>query len=198
MRESNALREFAGIQTRCKYLVCLAGVLLLAILFSSAVMAQTSAKKKIAVTFNSSDARLQQVRDEYAKLAQDVIARNKSVEAVVVQGQTEQAAENARKIGADFLISVEVSPRPTASVEWGKGTPNPFPTPERAEAEGSIIAKYKVLRLDGKFEASDSWTVRPETYPLGPRWDWLRTIAPREVQAATAGAMGKLKKKKQL
>ena len=198
MRESSARREFGAVQTRCKVLSGLASLFLLLFLFSNLALAQTSGKKKIAVTFNSSDARLQQIRDEYANEAKDVVAREKGVEVVVVQGQTEQAAENARKIGADFLISIDVSPRPTASVEWGKGTPNPFPTPERAEAEGSIIAKYKVLRLDGKFEASDSWTVRPETYPLGPRWDWLRTIVSREVQAVTAGAVGKLKKKHQL
>lgn len=159
---------------------------------------QVPGSKTVAVSVYSTDERVSRDSHELAVQAKKVAEQFKNVTGMIVDGNTSEAAETARKKGADYLVSIEVSPRSTAGVKIGRGVPNDFPTPERAKAEGLIHVKYTVLNLNSSFKASDDWTLKQERYPAGPEWNWLKALTSRAVKDATDAGMKKLQNKKQL
>lgn len=167
------------------------------LLVSLGAFAQTRASSKlVAVNVVSTDAGLQAIQPELGKAAADVVDHFKDVQSLIVPGESRDAGDRARQKGAQYLILIEVSPRPNIGVEFG-GRPDPALTePERAQARGAIFLKYSVASLDGNFRWSDSTYVHPQTYPLGPKWDWLYSIASQSVRDAANTSMKKLKKKK--
>jgi len=166
-------------------------------LVSLIAFGQTPASNKlIAVNVVSTDAGLQAIQPELGRTAADVIEHFKEVHSLIVPGESSDAGDRARQKGAQFLILIEVSPRSNVGLEFGaKDYPNST-EPERAQARGAIFLKYSVASLDGKFHWSDSTYLRPETYPLGPKWDWLHSIASQSVRDAANISMKQLKKKK--
>ena len=167
------------------------------LLVSISAFAQAPASNKlIAVNVVSTDAGLQAIQPELGKAAADVVDHFKNVHALIVPGESGEAGDRARQKGAQYLILIEVSPRSNIGVEFGGRPDTDSSVPERAQARGAIYLKYSVASLDGTFHYSDSTYVRPETYPLGPKWDWLQSIASQSVRDAANISMKKLKKKK--
>ncbi len=178
----------------------LLSVAVLAVSFCTWAQSPPPKHPVIAVAIYSSDGRVTNMEPELSGRALRVVEETApEARAIPSHGSKIGAASaQARKMKADFLIWIEVSPRPTAQVEVGPGTTTPFPTPERAEAQGSIIRKYTVLQLDSELKFSDNTILRPETYPLGPYFDWLRSICGRAVEDAAYDAVKKMKSKKLL
>jgi hypothetical protein len=176
------------------------------ILLAGTALAQQADINKapvIGVALESSDGRIQNwapgLREHAARVVEKM-AKNARVIIIGVTGK--DVAGVARKNGVDYLMTIELSPRPYGSISFG-ATPQiaeqQAPTlgaKEQTEAQGTIYLSWTVQALNGKaFKLHDSRLVRAQEYPLGPELDWLHAIADRSVQDAAYAAMGKLKKK---
>ncbi len=165
----------------------------------------------IAVTVQSKDPRVKAIGVSLNNAAADEVERqSKNVRAMIVTGTKAEAAEQARRRNADYLLTIEFSPQPTASIAvGGAGQPR---DPEiygsdRANMQGSMFLAWTVDPMNGSnVRLHDSRYVQPVEYPLaGTRptggvvgWDWVASIASRSVRDAAMAAMGKLKLKKGL
>ena len=166
--------------------------------FSALAQEQPKAKAApvIGVTIASSDGRVMNWAPELRTQAVAVVERVAKNARVVALGSKD--ANAARKGGADYLIIIEISPRPYVSVGFGRPG---YEDPEiaghpRANAQGTIVLAWTVEALNGKeLKLHDSRTVQASEYPLDPQADWLHVIASRSVQDAAAAAAKKLKSK---
>ena len=153
----------------------------------------------IGVAIESSDGRIQNWAPELRQQAVAVVekvARNARV--IMLAGPGRDTADAAKKHAVDYLMTIEISPRPYGSVSFGgPGTQDPEVTGHpRANMQGTIFLSWTVQALNGKpFKLHDSRMVQAQEYPLDPNFDWLHVIASRSVRDAAAAAAGKLKKK---
>ena len=188
----------------------------MALLLSIEVAAQNEGSSKvIAVAVKSNDPRLQMMMPKLRNEASEVVEKSaKNARVITLSGSGASAVEQARQQSADYLLEIEITPRPSGSVPiMGRrgndptnteqtpqyGAPTGLPHPERAEAEGAIRLDWTVRSLTGKeLKLHDSRTVQEQEYPLGPQLDWLAKIASRSVRDAAAAAVNKLKSKKGL
>lgn len=174
------------------------------LLASGAVAQQSGSQYVIAVNVDSTDPRIQQILPALRKEAANVVERSaKNVRASIVTGPAATAAEQGREKSADYLLTIEVAPRPYVSVPVIGGTrnaptmPTELPNPARAEAQGNFILSYTVVSLTGKnIKLHDTRTIQEVEYPLGPQFDWLSKITTQAVRDGAAAAMKKLKSKK--
>ncbi len=157
----------------------------------------------IGVALESSDGRIQNWSPELLEQAAAMVERSaKNARVIILAGRGRDVADAATKRGVDYLMTIEIAPRPNATVSFGappqvieqqQDTMGGHP---RAEAQGSIFLAWTVQALNGKgFKLHDSRTVQGGEYPLAPHLDWLHDIASRSVRDAAAAATGKLKKK---
>ncbi len=166
----------------------------------------------IAVTVQSQDPRVKGIAPDLNTQAANVVEKSaENVRAIIVTGTKAEAAEQARRRNADYLLTIEFSPQSTASVEIGPGGMHPR-DPEvygstRANAQGNMFIAWTVTPLNGnKVKLHDSRYVQPMEYPLPGTtptggvigWDWVANIASRSTRDAAAAAMSKLKLKKGL
>lgn len=186
-----------------------AAVLALWLAFTTTALGQQRTYM-IAVAVESRDARIQQWSPELRREAATVVeqaAHNAKV--LIVSGTPAEAAEQARKNAADYLLRIEISPRSYVAVGVGApcGSEAGVPTgcdPEivgatRSNAQGEIFLAWTIEPTNGKkLRLHDSRYVRRPEYPLGPRLDWLHAISSRSVRDAAAAAISKLKSKKGL
>ena len=166
----------------------------------------------IAVTVQSSDPRVKGITPQLNEEAAAVVERgSENVRAIIVTGTKGEAAEQARRRKADYLLTIEFSPQSTATIDVGPGATRPrdpeiYGSP-RANAQGSMFLAWTVQPFnDNKVKLHDSRYVHPAEYPLAGNtptggvigWDWVANIASRSVRDAAAAAMSKLKLKKGL
>jgi hypothetical protein len=176
------------------------------VLLAGTVVAQQADVSKapvIGVALESSDGRIQNWAPGLRQHAARVVEKMAKNARVIIIGVTgKDVADDARKNGVDYLLTIEVAPRPYGSVSFG-ATPQTIeqqaPTlgaKEQTEAQGTIYLAWTIQALNGKsFKLHDSRLVRAQEYPLGPELDWLHAIADRSIQDAAYAATGKLKKK---
>ena len=179
-----------------------AAIFLLAISFAALGQEQQERPKAapiIGVALESSDGRIQNWSPELLNEAGAVVEKSAKNARVIVLGMRgKDVADAARKNAVDYLITIEISPRPYGEVSFGGiGTQDPEVTGHpRANAQGTIFLAWTVQALNGKsIKLHDSRMVQAQEYPLEPNFDWLHTIASRSVRDAAAAATGKLKKK---
>ncbi len=166
----------------------------------------------VAVTVQSSDPRVKGITPQLNDEAAAVVEKgSENVRAIIVTGTKGEAAEQARRRKADYLLTIEFSPQSDASIEIGPGSRQPR-DPEiygapRANAQGRMFLAWTVTPFnDNKVKLHDSRYVHPAEYPLAGNtptggvigWDWVANIASRSVRDAAAAAMSKLKLKKGL
>ena len=114
---------------------------------------------------------------------------------VIPAGRGGEVADAAAKKGVDYLMTIEISPRPYAQVSFGgPGTQDPEVVGHpRANAQGTIFLAWTVKALNGKaMKLHDSRLVQAQEYPLESNFDWLHAIASRSARDAAADATGKL------
>ena len=180
--------------------VAVSGTLLLALVGALAQeQPRPPAAPVVGVAIESSDGRIRNWSPEFLREAAAVVEKSAKNARVVILGLGGKGtADTARKYGVDYLITIELSPRPYAQVGLGgQGTVDLEVTSHpRANAQGSIFLAWTVQALNGKpIKLHDSRTVQAAEYPLGPSYDWLRVIASRSIRDAAAEATSKLKKK---
>ncbi len=166
----------------------------------------------IAVTVQSRDPRVKAISPTLNNEAADEVERqNKNVRALITTGTKAEAAGQARHRNADYLITIDFQPSPTAAIAIG-GQDQTRSQPEiygsdRAKMQGDMHIAWTVDSLNGnRLKLHDSRTVQPAEYPLAGRrptggvvgWDWVSSIASRAVRDAVMNAMDKLKLKKGL
>jgi hypothetical protein len=165
--------------------------------------AERKAAPVIGVAIESSDGRIRnwspQLLDEATAVVEKV-AKNARV--IRLAGDKGTVSDAAAKKGVDYLMTIELSPRPNATISFGatpkvveqqRGT---LGSNERAQAQGSIFLSWTVQALNGKsIRLHDSRLVQAQEYPLEPNFDWLHVIASRSIRDAAAAATNKLKKK---
>lgn len=175
------------------------GVLLAAGFALAQDPAPPKAAPTIGVAIESSDGRIRNWSPELLSQAAAVVEKSaKNARVVILAGQGADVADAAAKKGVDYLITIELSPRPYAQVSLGgRGTVDPEVTGHpSANAQGSIFLAWTVQALNGKpIKLHDSRTVQAAEYPLNPNFDWLHAIASRSIRDAAAAATSKLKKK---
>jgi hypothetical protein len=175
------------------------GVLILAGGAAAQQQAVPKAAPIIGVAVESSDGRLQNWAPQLREQAARVVEKSAKNARVIILGVTgRDVADAAQKNGVDYLITIELSPRPYVQASFGgPGIQDPEVTGHpRANAQGTIFLAWTVQALNGKpFKLHDSRMVQAQEYPLEPNFDWLRVIASRSVRDAAAAATGKLKKK---
>jgi hypothetical protein len=175
------------------------GVLILA--GSAGAQAQTERKAApiIGVAIESSDGRVKNWAPELRAQAARVVEQSAKNARVIILGVTgRDIADAAQKNGVDYLMTIEISPRPYGELSiGGPGILDPEVSGHpRANAQGTIFLSWTVQALNGKpFKLHDSRMVQAQEYPLDPNFDWLHVIASRSVRDAAAAATGKLKKK---
>ena len=167
----------------------------------------------IAVTVQSKDPRVKGISPQLNEEAAAEVERGaKNVRAMIVTGTKAEAAEQARRRGADYLLTIEFSPQSTATVELGPGMrqrqdPEVYGS-DRAKMQGNMFLAWTVDPMNGnKVRLHDSRYVQPMEYPLPGTsvntgqsigWDWVASIASRSVRDAAIDAMHRLKLKKGL
>ena len=153
----------------------------------------------IGVALESSDGRIKNWSPELLNEAAAVVEKSAKNARVIVLGvHGKDIGDAARKNGVDYLITIEISPRPYGEISFGGvGTQDPEVTGQRrAKAQGAIFLAWTVQALNGKsIKLHDSRMVQAQEYPLAPNFDWLHTIASRSVRDAAAAAAHKLIKK---
>lgn len=175
---------------------------LLAFSFAASAQEQQERPKVapiIGVALESSDGRIQNWSPELLKEAGAVVEKSvKNARVIVLGMRGKDVADAARKNAVDYLITIEISPRPYGELSFGGvGTQDPEVTGHpRANAQGTIFLAWTVQALNGKaIKLHDSRMVQAQEYPLEPNFDWLHTIASRSVRDAAMAASQKLKKK---
>lgn len=171
---------------------------------------QGSARAKIyriAVNVQSSDPRVSAIAPSLNEEAAGEVERSThNATPIIVVGTKAEAAEQARRRNADYLLIIEFSVRPSTSVEFGPGAnqsrdPEVFGHPT-ANMQGNMFLAWDIKPLNGnKVHLHDSRYVRAQEYPLstgGVSEDWIGEIASRSVRDAALAAMSKLKLKKGL
>lgn len=162
---------------------------------------------RIAVNVQSSDPRVSAIAPSLNRAAAAEVERSAhNATPIIVVGTKAEAAEQARRRNADYLLIIEFSPRPSTSVEFGPGANQPR-DPEvyghpAANMQGQMFLAWDIKPLNGnKVHLHDSRYVRAQEYPLstgGLGEDWIGEIASRSVRDAAVAAMSKLKLKKGL
>ena len=157
----------------------------------------------IGVAISSSDGRIKNWSPELLRQATSVVEKSaKNARVIALAGDKDTVRDAAAKNGVDYLMTIELSPRPNATVTFGatpkvaeqqRGT---LGSNERALAQGSVFLAWTVQSLNGKpIKLHDSRLVQAQEYPLEPNFDWLHVIASRSIRDAAAEATNKLKKK---
>lgn len=190
---------------------CLAISIVLACV--STALAQHSSRI-VAVNVDSSDPRIQQMLPKLRDRAAKVVEHSaKTVRAIIVTGSTATPEEEARRNSADYLLTIELSVRP--SVQIPPAGPGNVPTTTAdvpigrvplgithsrcADLLGAFTFSYTVTSLTGKnIKLSDSHTMQEFEYPLGPELECLDKLSTRAVQTEASTAVHKLKSKKAL
>lgn len=163
----------------------------------------------IAVNVQSKDPRVKGISNQLVDEAAAEVERGaKNVRSIVVVGTKGEAAEQARRRNADYMLTIEFSPESNASIEFGPGMrhaqdPEVY-GPDRAKMQGQMFLAWTVDPMNGnKVRLHDSRYVRPAEYPLPGAtpggvvgWDWVASIASRSVRDAAIAAMSKLKLRK--
>lgn len=167
---------------------------------TASTYAQQPRNYTIAVAVDSTDGRVRQWAPELRSQAASVVEKSApNVRALIVTGSERETREQARNHSADYLLRIELSPRPYASIAMGgPGTQDPEVVGSpRANMQGAIFVAWTIEPMsDRKLKLHDSRFVQPPEYPLGPSFDWLQVIASRSIRDAAAAAIGKLKSKK--
>jgi hypothetical protein len=171
------------------------------LVLAAGALAQERRTYTIAVAVESSDGRVRNWAPELRSEAAAVVERSApNVRAIIVTGSQRETREHAQRNRADYLLRIELSPRPYASVSVGSGPgiqDQEVSGAPRANMQGTIFLAWTVEPMaDRKLKLHDSRLVQASEYPLGPYFDWLRAIASRSVRDGAAAAMGKLKSKK--
>jgi hypothetical protein len=184
-----------------KSLVAIAAVGVLILAGSAGAQAQTERKAApiIGVALESSDGRVRNWAPELLVQAAAVVEKSaKNARVVILPGRGGDVADAATKNAVDYLITIELSPRPYGELSiGGPGIQDPEVSGHpRANAQGTIFLSWTVQALNGRpFKLHDSRMVQEQEYPLDPNFDWLHVIASRSIRDAAAVATGKLKKK---
>lgn len=163
---------------------------------------------KIAVNVQSRDPRVKLMVGDLNRDAADTVERSgKNVDALIVVGTKAEAAEQARRRNADYLLIIDFAPHSSTSVGFGAGAGRERNHPEiygspAANAQGEMFLAWNIEPLNGnKIRLKDSRYMQKAEYPLpdgsiAP--NWLADIAHEAVRSAAAAAMSKLKLKKGL
>src|SRR5215471_8473261 len=103
----------------------LATFIVLSLVSTIALTQQNDISRVIAVNVASSDPRIQQMLPRLRDQAAKVVAESaKNVRAVVVLGVTATPEEEARQNSADYLLTIELSVRPSVRIPVGGGPEN--------------------------------------------------------------------------
>jgi hypothetical protein len=194
---------------------CFAAVLCFSAI--SLAVAQETQPKIIAVNIDSSDPHIQQIlpnlRDEAVKAVEESA---KNVRATLILGSAAAPEEEAREHSADFLLTIDLSVRPTVELPPSGAPQNgpattadvpPFPgavpsgiTHSRCpDLLGSLTFSYTVIALSGKkIKLHESHTLQESEYPMGPQLECLDKLSRRAVESYASTAVKKLKSKKAL
>ncbi len=176
-------------------------LLIVVVVLAAGAAAQKQRTYTIAVGLTSSDVRINNWAPELRSQAAAVVEKAaKNTRAIIVTGTEREMREQAQQNKADYLLRIELSPRPYASVSIGPGPGIQDPEitgAPRANMQGTIFLAWTVEPMaDRKLKLHDSRLVQASEYPLGEYFDWLHAIASRSVRDAAAAAIGKLKSKK--
>jgi len=182
---------------------------------STAFAQTTDNRQVIAVNVDSSEPRIQQMlprlRDQAVKVVEDSA---KNVQAIPIIGSAATPEEEARRISADYLLTINLTiahsvespswaapgtgPTTTADVPTGR-VPYGIAHSRCADLLGDFTYSYTLLSLTGKLiKLHDSHTLRESEYPLGPDLECLDKLSTRAVRNDASSAIHKLKSKKGL
>jgi len=181
---------------------------------ASAFAQGRNSNRVIAVNVDSSDPRIQQLLPGLRDEASEVVEKSaRNVRAIIVMGSSSMhPEEEARQNSADYLLTINLSIRPsvdiplhggpengpttTADVPKIGGVPYGITHSRCADLLGAFTFSYTVISLTGKnLKLHDSHTMRKDEYPLGPELYCLDKLSTHAVRNYAATAVQKLKSK---